>query len=105
MASTFVKNAVLKGAKLIVADPRRHRLVDFADMHLQIKVGSDIALLNAIMYVLIQEGLYDKDFVRNNTTGFDELKAVVTNYPPETSWTSAVSTPTESAKSPVCWLR
>ena len=83
VASTFVKNAVLKGAKLIVADPRRHRLVDFADMHLQIKVGSDIALLNAMMYVLIEEDLYDKEFVQKNTTGFDELKEVVMNYPPE----------------------
>jgi len=83
VASTFVKNAVLKGAKLIVADPRRHRLVDFADMHLQLKVGSDIALLNAIMYVLIEEDLYDKEFVQKNTTGFDELKEVVMNYPPE----------------------
>ena len=83
VASTFVKNAVLKGAKLIVADPRRHRLVDFADMHLQLKVGSDIALLNAIMYVLIEEDLYDKEFVQKNTTGFDELKEVVMNYAPE----------------------
>jgi formate dehydrogenase major subunit len=83
VASTFVKNAVLKGAKLIVADPRRHRLVDFADKHLQLNVGSDIALLNAMMYVLIEEDLYDKDFVQKNTTGFEQLKEVVMAYPPE----------------------
>ena len=84
VASTFLKNAVVQGgAKLIVADPRRHRLVDFADVHLQLKVGSDIALLNALMYVLIDEDLYDKAFVQNNTTGFEQLKEVVMGYPPE----------------------
>ena len=83
VASTFVKNAVLSGAKLIVVDPRRHRLVDFADMHLPLKVGSDIALLNAIMHVLIQEELYDKAFVAEHTTGFDALKETVMAYPPE----------------------
>jgi len=83
VASTFLKNAVLKGAKLIVADPRRHRLVDFADVHLQLKVGSDIALLNALMCVLIEEDLYDKAFVQNSTTGFEQLREVVMNYPPE----------------------
>jgi formate dehydrogenase major subunit len=82
VAATFVKNAVLNGAKLIVADPRRHRLVDFAYMHLQLKVGSDIALLNAIMQVLIEEDLYDKAFVAAHTTGFDQLKTTVAAYPP-----------------------
>ena len=83
VASTFLKNAVMKGAKLIVIDPRRHRLVDFADIHLPLKVGSDIALLNAIMYVLIEEDLYDKSFVENSTSGFEDLKKVVEKYPPE----------------------
>jgi formate dehydrogenase major subunit len=83
VAATFVKNAVLAGAKLIVVDPRRHRLVDFADMHLALKVGSDIALLNAIMQVLIEEDLYDKTFVKNCTTGFEQLEETVRAYPPE----------------------
>ena len=82
VAATFVKNAVLDGAKLIVVDPRRHRLVDFADMHLPLKVGSDIALLNSIMHVLIEEDLYDKEFVSANTTGFDQLAQTVSVYPP-----------------------
>src|SRR6056297_1287771 len=85
VASTFVKNAVLKGAKLIVVDPRRHRLVDFASRHLQIRVGSDIALLNALMQVLIHEELYDKDFVSSCCTGFEALKETVMRYPPERS--------------------
>ena len=83
VAATFVKNAVLNGARLIVVDPRRHRLVDFADLHLPLKVGSDIALLNAIMHVLIEEDLYDKAFVASCTTGFEQLRKTVQAYPPE----------------------
>ena len=74
VAASFVKNAVLDGAKLIVVDPRKHRLFDFATMHLPLKVGSDIALLNGIMNVLIEEKLYDKAFVEKNTAGFQEVK-------------------------------
>jgi len=59
VAATFVKNAVMRGAQLIVVDPRRHALVDLATLHVPIRVGSDIALLNALMHVLIAENLYD----------------------------------------------
>ncbi len=83
VASTFVKDSVLAGAQLIVVDPRRTDLVDFASLHVQIKVGSDVALLNAVMNVLISEDLYDKKYVQSCTTGFDELKAKVMEYPPE----------------------
>ncbi|ETR70686.1 MAG: Formate dehydrogenase H [Candidatus Magnetoglobus multicellularis str. Araruama] len=83
VASTFVKNAVMNGAQLIVADPRKHRLVDFANMHLQLNVGSDIALLNGIMHVLIDENLYDHKFVESCTVGFEELKQKVLEYPPD----------------------
>ena len=82
VAASFLKNAVLKGAELIVADPRRHRLVDFAALHLPLKVGSDIALLNGIMHVLIEEALYDRKFVESCTVGFDEVKEKVKGYPP-----------------------
>ena len=58
VAATFLKNAVLNGAHLIVADPRRTKLVDFADVHVPIKVGSDVAFLNGLMHVLITEDLY-----------------------------------------------
>ncbi len=83
VAATFLKNAVENGAKLIVADPRRQPLVDFADIFAQIKVGSDIAFLNGIMYVLITENLYDQEFVSKNCTNFDEFKAGIMKYPPE----------------------
>jgi formate dehydrogenase major subunit len=81
--SSYVKNGVQKGCELIVVDPRRTPLVDFATDHLQIKVGSDIALLNAMMHVLIVEDLYDKDYVNSCCVGFEELKAKVLEYPPE----------------------
>ena len=63
VASTFLKNAVEKGARLIVVDPRRQPLAEFADLFAQIRVGSDIAFLNGLMHVLITEDLYDKQFV------------------------------------------
>ena len=77
VAATFLKNAVLKGASLIVADPRKHKLCDFTDLHVPLKVGSDIALLNGLMHVLIKENLYDKAFVTSCCIGFEELKEKV----------------------------
>lgn len=83
VASYFVKRAKLKGAKIIVADPRRHALAGKADIFAQLKVGSDVAFLNGIMNVLITENLYDKKFVDENTEQFEELKSSVMNYTPE----------------------
>ena len=83
VAATFVKDAAIGGAQLIVIDPRRTDLVDFAQTHIQLKVGSDVALLNGVMHVLITENLYDKEYVETCTIGFDELKQKVMEYPPE----------------------
>jgi len=83
VAAYFVKRALRKGARLIVADPRRHALARKADIFAQIKVGSDVAFLNGIMHVLISEDLYDKPFVEANCADFDALKAKVMEYPPE----------------------
>src|SRR5512138_9098 len=83
VASYFVKRALKKGAKLIVVDPRKHVLAEWANIYAQIKVGSDVALLNGIMYVLISEDLYDKAFVAANCADFEDLKAKVMQYPPE----------------------
>ena len=83
VASTLVKNAVLKGAQLLVVDPRRHRLTDFAALHAPIKVGTDIAFLNGLMHVLIKEERYDRKFVETCTAGFERLKQGVTGYTPE----------------------
>jgi formate dehydrogenase major subunit len=83
VASYFVKQAVENGATLIVVDPRRHALADFAQIHAQIKVGSDIAFLNGLMRVLVEEDLYDKPYVSENCEGFEELKAKVMEMPLE----------------------
>ncbi len=83
VASYFVKQAVKKGAILIVADPRKHDLAKKADIFAQIKVGTDVAFLNGIMYVLIEEDLYDKAYVQANCTNFEEMKASILHYPPE----------------------
>ena len=83
VAATFLKNALRKGAELFVADPRHTDLASRATLHLPLRVGSDIALLNAIMNVLINEDIYDKEYVATCCIGFDELKAKVMEYPPE----------------------
>jgi formate dehydrogenase alpha subunit len=72
-----------RGAKLIVADPRRIPLTQFATLHLRQKPGSDIALLNGIMNVLIAEDLFDKEFVATRTEGFEDLAATVAEYTPQ----------------------
>ncbi len=61
----------------------KHALADFAAIHVPIKVGSDIAFLNSVMYVLIKEDLYDKKFVQSCTVNFEKLKEKVEEYPPE----------------------
>ncbi len=81
--AAFVKQAVRKGCRLIVVDPRRTGIVKHAETHLQIKVGSDIALLNGLMHVLIKENLYDAPFVEAHTENFDALKTSVQDYTPE----------------------
>jgi formate dehydrogenase major subunit len=83
VAATFVKNAVRKGAQMYVVDPRATDLARRATEHLQIKVGSDIALLNGLMHVLIAEDLYDKQYVDSCCTGLEELKLKVLEYTPE----------------------
>lgn len=83
VAATFLKNAVAAGAKLILVDPRRHKLAEFADIHAQIAVGSDIAFLNAVMHVLIEENLVDKQFVKSFTEDVEKLQEKVREYPPE----------------------
>jgi len=79
-----IKAAVMKhGAKLIVADPRRIDLVNFADIHMRQRSGSDVALFNAMMNVIISEGLHDEEFIRDRTEGFDEARAVIDECTPE----------------------
>jgi len=83
VAATWLKNAVKRGATLIVADPRRSDLARHAAHYLQFKPDTDVGLLNAIMHTIVHEGLVDEDFIRSRTIGYEELKRNVANYSPE----------------------
>ncbi|HEY8380631.1 MAG TPA: formate dehydrogenase subunit alpha [Microvirga sp.] len=83
VAATYIKNAVKKGAKLIVMDPRRQTLSRHAYRHLAFKPGSDVALLNALLHVIIEEKLYDEQFLAGYTEGFDALRAEIADFSPE----------------------
>ena len=61
-----------RGAKIIIADPRRVPLVRFADIWIQHKPGTDVALLNGMMHVIMKEGLVKQDFIASMTEGFDD---------------------------------
>ncbi|MEE9299934.1 MAG: formate dehydrogenase subunit alpha [Alphaproteobacteria bacterium] len=83
VAATFIKNAQQRGATLIVMDPRGSELSRHADYMLQSKPGSDVALLNALMNVIVEEELFDAQYVQAHTEGFEELKQHVKAFPPE----------------------
>ena len=79
-----IKKAVTKnGAQLIVADPREIELVKYATLWLRQRPGTDVALFNGLMNVIISEGLEDKEFISERTEGYEELKNTVLKYPPE----------------------
>ena len=78
-----MKKAFRRGAKLIVADPRRIDLVRFADLWLQQRPGTDVALLNSIMHVILKESLEDNEFIKNHTEGFEEFRASLAEFTPE----------------------
>lgn len=83
VAATWIKNAVKNGTKLIVADPRRSDLARFAHRFLQFEPDTDVALLNAMMHVIVAEGLVDQDFIASRTIGYEELQRNVEAYSPE----------------------
>lgn len=80
---TKIRQAVRKrGMKLVVADPRKIDITDFATLHLQHQPGTDIALLNGLMYIILEKGWEDREFIATRTEGFEEFKAVIQDYPP-----------------------
>jgi predicted molibdopterin-dependent oxidoreductase YjgC len=72
-----------RGARLIVADPRVIDIAEMADIHLQLRPGTNVALLNGLMSVIIAEELYDGEFVAGRTEGFEALRETVAKYTPE----------------------
>ena len=82
--SSFVKRAVkFNDAKVIVVDPRRIKMTEFAEQWLRPNLGTDVAWLNGMMHVIIKEELHDKDFIETRTEAFEKLKQAVEKYTPE----------------------
>lgn len=83
VAASFMKQAAASGTKLLVANIRRPDIADYAEQYLQIRPGTDVALLNAMLQVIISESLHDRDFVADRTEGFEALAASVRDFTPE----------------------
>jgi formate dehydrogenase major subunit len=83
VAATYLKNAAKRGAKLIIADPRGQMLSRHADYNLRFKAGTDVALLNAMIHTIIEEGLHDAKYLESYAEGFEELAERVKAFPPE----------------------
>lgn len=79
----IIRAVTERGARLIVIDPRRIKLVEFADVWLNPRPGTDVAILNAMMNVILEEDLVDESFIKQRTEGFEELKAILPEFTPE----------------------
>ena len=81
---TMIKRSVdVRGAKLIVCDPRRIELTKFASLWLRHKPGTDVALLNGIAHILYEKGMWNREFVENRTENFDKYLEVIREYTPD----------------------
>jgi formate dehydrogenase alpha subunit len=81
---TMLRRAVrFRDAKLVVADPRKIDITEFATLHLRQRPGTDIALLNGLMHIILEKGWEDKTFIDERTEGFEEFKQTVMQYPPD----------------------
>jgi len=83
IGTRIVERAAQGRARLVVADSRRIHLAEFADVFLQHKCGTDVALLNGLMNVIVSEGLEDKEFIAERTEDYEALKAAVAGYTPD----------------------
>ncbi len=83
LIATRVYRAKARGAKLIVADPRKIPIILQSDLYLRQNLGTDVALINGLMHIILKKGWQDQAFIDERTENFEELKKVVENYPPE----------------------
>ncbi len=83
VAGTFFKRAAKNGTQLVIMDPRGHSLKKHASHLLQFKPGSDVALLNAMLNVIVTEKLYKEDFIKERSLGFEQLQKHLVDYSPE----------------------
>ena len=91
VAATWMKNAAKRGAKIILADPRVTDIGKLAWRTLQFKADTDVAMLNALIYTIIEEGLVDQDFIQSRANNYEALKQNIQGYSPE-------------AMSPICGI-
>ena len=102
VAATGIKKAVARGSKLIVADPRRIKLAEMADLYLPLRVGSDSALLLAMAHVIAREGLMDDEFIRSRTVEFDDFFEHITQFTPE--WAEEITNvPAKDIETAAIW--
>ncbi len=81
---SMIRQAILKRkAKLVVADPRKIDLTEFATLHLRQRPGTDVALINGMMYIILEKGWADQSFIEQRTEGFEEFQATVMQYSPQ----------------------
>jgi formate dehydrogenase alpha subunit len=81
---TMIRRAVLsRGLQLVVADPRKIDITEYAVLHLRHKPGTDVALVNGLMHVIMRNGWHDRRFIEERCEGFDACRAAVDRYPPE----------------------
>jgi formate dehydrogenase alpha subunit len=83
IVSLHVNKALRRGAKMIVGDPRKIELVRKADIWLNLKPGTNVALLNGLVHVILKEGWHNKEFIESRTEGLDDLRDAVKDYTPE----------------------
>jgi formate dehydrogenase major subunit len=84
VAATYLKQAAKRGAKLVIADPRNQFMSRYAWRTLQFKAGTDVAMLNALLHVIVEEGLYDRQYVQAHVENFEALAEKVKGFSPET---------------------
>ncbi len=102
VAATFLKKAIARGAKLIVADPRRIKLAELAHLYLPIRVGSDVALLLGMAHVIAREGLMDQEFVAARTAGAGEFLDHVHQFTP--AWAATITgVPAKDIETAAVW--
>ena len=78
-----IRQAVQRGCKIIVVDPRDIDLAKHADVHLKLRPGTNVAFANGMMHVIIEEGLQDMKFIEERTEGYEKVKEIVKDYTPE----------------------
>lgn len=83
VGATFMKNASQRGTKIILMDPNRTAIAKYASHVLQFRPDTDVAMLNGIMHVILEEGLQDDNYIKKHTEDFEQMRAHLKNYSPE----------------------